>query len=149
MPSISFFRQLRRDGGIRTGVDVDGDTVLSQFEAGQRIDEPDPSLEWYVDVRCDGARLPHTPEAARQWLLRAEAPIRNALEAMAASVPAGIDQGPWPIKHKFRIGSGAARGEVVCSAVRRVSAQNVADVLRNVAKHWRAYVSGPRALQYH
>ena len=30
----------------------------------------DPSLLWYVDVRCSGDQLPRDPQAAREWFLK-------------------------------------------------------------------------------
>jgi len=39
MPTITFFRQARNDGGVRTGIEVEGQTVLSRFE-GEEADDP-------------------------------------------------------------------------------------------------------------
>src|SRR5438105_3447 len=105
MPSIHFFRQLRRDGGIRTGVDVEDETVLWRFHPGRHRGDPDPAIEWYVDVRCQGPRLPHDPEGARDWLLKNGRAIHAALEAVAESIPAGVDPSDWPLRHEFRIGA--------------------------------------------
>ena len=52
---LSFYRQKRQDGGIRTAVTVDGDTVLHRFQPGEGAS--DPALLWYVDLRCAGRRL--------------------------------------------------------------------------------------------
>jgi len=62
MPTITFYRQARRDGGIRTGIEIDQNTVLMRFDRGRK--ESDPALLWCVDVRCSGARLPREPETA-------------------------------------------------------------------------------------
>jgi hypothetical protein len=133
MSTITFFRQARRDGGIRTGIDIDDRTVLSRFEAGGR--EDDPALLWYVDVRCAGPRLPRDVEAARQWLIRHEAAVRQALDALARQAPDGVDASEWPLQTTKRLAG--ATVTVACSAVRRVEAREMAAVLRDVAEHWR------------
>ena len=40
------------DGGYRTGLEVDGETVYGLFEEGQTDDNP--RLHWFVDLRCVG-----------------------------------------------------------------------------------------------
>ena len=52
MPNLTFYRQKRVDGGVRTGVELDGETVASLFEEGDP--ERDPALLWFVDLRCEG-----------------------------------------------------------------------------------------------
>jgi hypothetical protein len=133
MPTITFFRQARRDGGIRTGIDIDDQTVLSRFEGAE---DDDPTLLWYVDVRCAGPRLPRAAEAARQWLERNEKPIVTALEALAKRVPEGSDPSEWPLKLSKRLPNGVTV-IVACSAVRRAEARELADILRDVATRWR------------
>ena len=132
MPTITFVRQARRDGGVCTGIDIDDRAVLFRFEAGRRAE--DPALLWYVDVRCEGPRLPRDVEAARQWLLRHEPQIRQSLETLARQAPDGLDPTEWPLTVTKRL-SGATI-TVACSAVRRVEAREMATVLRDVAEHW-------------
>ena len=67
MPNLTFYRQARIDGGIRTGIELDGDTVFEHFEEGGP--EPDPTLLWFVDLRCQGPGLPDDPRQARDWLI--------------------------------------------------------------------------------
>ena len=55
MSTIVFFRQARIDGGIHTGVDVNG-TGWEFYDAGS--DEHDPALVWYVDLRRKGTTCP-------------------------------------------------------------------------------------------
>jgi hypothetical protein len=132
MPTITFFRQARRDGGVRTGIDIDGRTVLSRFQQGRR--EDDPALLWYVDVRCDGASLPTHVEDARQWLIRHESQIVQVLDALAEKAPDGLDPSEWPLQRSKRLNG--ATITVACSAVRRIEAREMAAVLRDVAEHW-------------
>jgi hypothetical protein len=133
MPTITFFRQARRDGGVRTGIDIDDHTVLSRFEPGRR--DEDPALLWYVDVRCTGPRLPRDVDAARQWLIRHGPQIREALDALADQVPEGLDPSEWPLQTTKRL-SGATI-TVACSAVRRLEAREMATIVQDIADHWR------------
>jgi hypothetical protein len=132
MPTITFFRQARRDGGIRTGIDIDNQTVLSCFEGAE---EDDPALVWFVDVRCSGQRLPRDVEEARRWLERHEAQIAGVLEALAKRLPEGLDPSEWPLKLTKRL-TGQVSVTVACSAVRRVEARKLDQILRDIAKHW-------------
>jgi hypothetical protein len=133
MPTITFFRQARRDGGIRTGIDIDDQTVLSRFDGPE---DDDPTLLWYVDVRCSGPRLPRDAEAARQWLERNAKPIVAALEALADRVPTGLDPSESPLKLSRRLSNGVSV-TVACSAVRRAEARSLPTILRDVAINWR------------
>ena len=137
MATITFFRQARQDGGIRTGIDIDQNTGLSRFETGD--ENADPVLLWYVDVRIEGKKLPRTPESARKWLIEKGRSIRNALLCTAEELTAGIDVSDWPIQRHAPIGTGF-RAKVVCCATRRIEAQQIADVLRDVAEHWKQRV---------
>jgi hypothetical protein len=40
MSRVVFYRQLRMDGGYRTGLEVDGETVYGLFEEGQTDNNP-------------------------------------------------------------------------------------------------------------
>ena len=138
MSTITFFRQARQDGGIRTGIDIDRDTVLARFEAGD--ENADPALLWYVDVRLEGKKLPRTPEAARNLLIEKGPSIRSALLRTAEELAAGMDVSDWPLQRRATIGAGV-RVNIVCSAIRRVEAHQIADVLRDIAEHWDHRVS--------
>jgi hypothetical protein len=136
--SITFFRQARRDGGIRTGVELDGDTLFSRFDEGASDD--DPAIVWYVDVKFTGRTLPHDPEGIRKFLVDCEASVARLLTELAASIPAGIDTTLWPIRSAAKVGT--VRVEVACSAVRRLDASRLAARLRDIAGRWRELVSG-------
>jgi hypothetical protein len=134
MNDMSWFRQKRVDGGIRTGIDVNDTYVFHRFE--NESDEPDPVLLWYVDVRCKGARLPKEPEEVRQWFLDHSEIIRNALSALAQELRAGMDVDIWPVQRKI---PGTPRGVkmcIVCSTSLRIEALDIARVLTDIAKHW-------------
>lgn len=140
MSTVTFFRQKRSDGGVRMGIDVNGSTVLTHFEEGSR--HRDPALLWYVDVRCEGPRIPNDPEAARDWLVRHGPRIVAFLRKVAGEVPAGIDPTDWPFLRKAKVQPSGAQVTIACSAVRRAEAQEISRVLNEIADHWDDWVVG-------
>jgi hypothetical protein len=138
MHTLTFYRQARRDGGVRTGIDIDDDTVLVRFDPGR--EDSDPALLWYVDVRCRGTRLPRDADGARDWLLRQAKTIKGLLESLAGDVPVGADPDQWPLTKQARVSPAGVTITVACSAMRRVEAQRIAEVLRDTAKHWEEWV---------
>jgi hypothetical protein len=133
MTTITFYRQARRDGGIRTGIEIDGNTLLSRFDEGGS--DPDPAIVWYVDVKCRGKSLPKDSEGARRFLISHGATIRRAIASLADEIPAGIDPTAWPVRRETK-SKPDVRIEVACSAVRRLEALKLSDTLRDVASHW-------------
>lgn len=140
MSKLTYYRQKRMDGGTRTGVEVGGVTVLGRFE--HDAEETDPVLRWYVDLRCEGARLPGDPEAVRNWLLDNAGLIRDALHALAEELRAGMDFDTWPLQWKVPKGPRGVRMTIVCSVTRRLDARDIARVLADIAAHWEEVVGG-------
>jgi hypothetical protein len=134
MPKIDFYRQKRVDGGVRTGVEVDGEGAFHQFEPGRR--DSDPALLWFVDVRCQGRSLPTGAEAARRWLLDNTGVIQGGLRALAEEFRAGMDPGVYPLQWRI---PGTAKGRrltIVVSTHRRLVARRMAAALLDVAENW-------------
>jgi hypothetical protein len=144
MPKISFYRQKRVDGGVRTGVEVNDNTVLSSFASGDLKNE-DPALLWYVDVDCQGRQLPADCEEARQWLGDHKKEIATLIESLAEKLRAGKDHNQWPVYIEKAVRGVKVR--VSCSAVRRMEARNLASILGNIAEKWDDYVGGLAAPQ--
>jgi hypothetical protein len=145
MPKLTFYRQRRRDGGTRTGVDVDGAAVLQQFEAGKK--PSDPVLLWFVDIRCEGPSLPATPEGARDWLLAQAETVTTALERLADDIGPGLDVNVWPLRYPVPGTRKGVRLAVVCSATRRLAGREMATVLKDLADNWAKYVRGLKAAE--
>jgi len=137
MSTITFYRQARRDGGIRTGIEIGGDTVLSRFEEGQT--DADPAIVWYVDVRCESASLPKDARGAQELLVGLGVAVIRLLEDLANDIPAGIDPQAWPIGKRKKLKSGITIS-VACSAVRRMEASRMSQTLRDIATHWRELI---------
>jgi hypothetical protein len=138
MTSLLWYRQKRVDGGIRTGVEVDDETVLGLVQ--DIPDEPDPVLAWYVDLRCEGAKLPTKPEEVRRWLIEQAPVIRAGLAAVAAELSAGMDADIWPLQRPLAKAPRGVKMRLVCAATRRVHGRGLAGVLTDIGRHWEEWV---------
>ena len=58
------------------------------------------------------------------------------MSALADEMPLGVDPGDRPLKKSIRIAPSRVSIEVVCSAVRRLEAHHIAEVLRDIATNW-------------
>jgi hypothetical protein len=134
MPQLTFYRQHRRDEGVRTGVDIDGETLLHDFEPG--ADEIDPVLSWWVDVRCEAVRVPEEPAEARKWFLTHAESIQAGLRKLAEEMRAGIDFDTWPLPWKVPKPPRGVHITIGCSASRRLPARKMADALSELAGSW-------------
>lgn len=136
MPDLTLYRQARADGGVRTGLSIDGVTVAQSFEEGNA--EHDPRLVWFVDVRCRGRSLPSEAGDLIDWLSAQSTPIVAALQALADSLSVGVDSdyvpGEWPIRSLPK----GVVGRVVYSSIRIVDARGMAKNVHSVAKAWPA-----------
>jgi hypothetical protein len=145
MGKVGYFRQMRQDGAIRTGITVNGNLVLHLFE--NEAEEPDPALLWYVDVRSEGKSLPTTAEEARSWLLNQSAVIRSALNDLANDLQAGMDIDVWPLQRRITGTPRGLRMTIVCSVVRRLEGLRIAEILRVVAEGWVESIHAAKPLE--
>lgn len=145
MASFCFFRQQREDGGIRTGLDIEGSTVWNKFEPGSA--ESDPALRWYVDLRGEGDSIPLDRDQVREWLLQNATLVESSLLQLAERYSSGMDTELWPVSWDV---SGAPPGvslEIVVSAVHRFTSLQIGDVLRETGLSWRRLVNSiPRSV---
>jgi len=134
MNRISFYRQARSDGGVRSGVDVNGGQAWSIFEPG--AGDPDPALEWYVDIEWSGSSLPTDADEAKALLLAQEPRVSAACEALASRLEVGIDAEPAPFTQSFDAGLSGVKAGVYCSAVHRVSGRDMGRNLKFIGTSW-------------
>jgi len=144
MTTISFYRQMRVDGGKRTGVEIDGETVLERFESGSESE--DSALLWFVDIRCSGADLPSETEAARKWLLDHASLIEAGVRHVANELGAGIDFST-PISRKIPNAGKGVTVEICCSAIRRLHARDIAKALDEIGSHWKEFLKQLEVLE--
>jgi hypothetical protein len=137
MATLTFYRQARADGGLRTGIEIDGETLLEDYLPGGQ--EHDPALLWYVDLRCEGDSLPTEPEAVREWFLENARLIQSGFATCAEELKVGVDSFDQDFRpYERRIGQ-TPDGTVlrVCvSAVRRMDARKIAVELRRIGAEW-------------
>src|SRR5216683_2642808 len=135
MAKIIFYRQKRRDDGIHTGIEIDGYTAMEQ-EEGIDWDNADPILVWYVELRCEGKKLPGKAEEARKWLLEQGRFIRESLVSLASELQVGMDYNNWPLLWTVPNAPRGVRMSVACHAMHRADALAIAEVISDVALHW-------------
>jgi hypothetical protein len=145
MSTITFYRQARQDGGVRTGIEIDRNTVLARFDAGG--EDADPALLWYVDVECKGKSLPSDAGGARDWLIANRKAIQSALNQLAAEVAVGIDAEAWPLHRVVPGIPGGIQVRISCSAIRRLQARDISQVLRGISTRWESYVKAMRPIE--
>jgi hypothetical protein len=132
---LTFFHQKRKDLRTRTGIEVDDDLLLEKLSPG--FDGNDSALLWYVDVRCTGEQpAPTEPPEARALLINMGEPVRSAFLILAEELRAGLDSDVWPIRRRISNLPSGLSGEVVCSAMRRITDGELSHVLRNLAENW-------------
>lgn len=147
MAAITFFRQMRADGGVRSGIDVDGTTVLERFEQGSR--SYDPALVWYVDVRCTGVPIRDEPDAVRAWFIEHASLITTALQDLAGRI-VGVDEEVQPSRWVLRRSPKGVRIAIVACAARRRDGRAMPRQLSFIAANWERLVDELTPLaQYH
>ena len=144
MKQLIFYRQCRRDRAIRMGIALDNDTtLLGALIDGVESREDDPFahvLEWYIDIRCFGSRLPIEAEPARAWFSRHAESLRNGLRRFAKEASSGWDP-VWPTRwDRFEALPRGVRVELVCSATRRDVAIDMPKRLIDFADHFEDYL---------
>ena len=144
MKTINFYKQMRVDGGKRTGIEINGETALERFKEGEGAE--DAALLWFVDVRCAGDNLPETPEAAREWLLKKTPLFQEGITAVAGELQAGIDFAAPFSREIPQIESGVTV-KIFCSAIRRLPAHHIAGALTDLASQWREFINELQVLE--
>jgi hypothetical protein len=140
MPNLTFYHQVRVDGGERTGIELDGNTLLHHFQQGD--EEHDPALLWFLDLRCDGGSLPNEPESVREWFLKNETFFAGRLREIAeVDLRAGFDAEVMPFEKEVAGAPNGARVVVALAAAGRRVGRQIARDLRDVAGNWAMLLS--------
>ncbi|MBI3468008.1 MAG: hypothetical protein HY000_33795 [Planctomycetes bacterium] len=135
MATLTFYRQARYDGGIRTGVDIDGYPLLEKYTPGDV--EEDPTLAWFMDLRFEGDDLPVRPEEAREWLSARSDDVQRCLREASAKLVIGMDKDWQPLLLEMSfdeaVGNGHVPLTIACSTSNRIEARAMPDRLRELA----------------
>ena len=129
MAEVTFYYQERVDGGHRSGLNVDGISVLHGFVPGDT--DRDPALAWYMDVTL-ATVTPPTHATAMVWLNSHTAEIRVSLAEAAEALSLGIDVDSMPAE----FGRNGSEGPIhlTVSAMRRLTGRHVGEKLQQLAK---------------
>ena len=125
---VTFYHQVRADGGRRTGVAINGSAGVEYFFDPAVEDDFDPALRWYVDLTWELLDPPRTQRATRAWYATKLLEIRQILAEVAHSLEAGIDGGLQPWVSTVPTPGGPVR--VAVAAQRRVDGATVAQGIR-------------------
>lgn len=139
MAHFTFYRQMRVDGGVRTGLETSSGVELETFEPGS--DDDDPALLWWVDLRGQGVGIPQEPDLLREWLTARGPEIRDALYQSAERLAAGVDHGSWPFQVGFPQLWPGVDLTVAGSALRRIDAMTIAETLRDLGCQWQSLLA--------
>lgn len=136
MTKLTFFHHKRKDGAVRSGVELDDELLLQKYIPG--AEERDSALLWYVDVRCtvEGSAVTANAGSARMFFERIGEPVEQALQDCAEELAVGLDSEVWPLRKAIKNLPAGIRGEVVCSAMRRVADGELSQLLRELASNW-------------
>lgn len=139
MHSIKFYRQARYDGGVRSGIGVDGTLVMHHFAPGHEDD--DPALRWFVDLIFESDTLPSEAEAARDLLLRQSTFAQHVLRDTAEHLALGIDDEEWPYTVQFKDEPSGITCRLTTSGVRSLADDELAANLAETADNWRTHLN--------
>lgn len=125
---VTFYHQVRTDGGRRTGLSINDSRGIENFVDCPDPEEFDPALRWYIDVSWEVPEPPRTQREARVWYAQHLAELRGVLEAVAETLRAGIDGDlvPWVLDLPGPTGN----VRVTMSAQRRYDGAHVAQGIR-------------------
>lgn len=135
MAKLVFYIQKRFDGGSRTGIELDDETIAHHFEDVQG--EHNPKLRWFVDLRCNGPGVSDDPETAIAWLLGQSEVIRDGFARFAEELAVGAD--PDVFSLRWTAFDGLPEGvemAIVCSATRRTDARELSGIVADFGNRW-------------
>ena len=135
MSKLTFYQQVRVDGGRRIGVDSDAEELLQCFQDG--TSDTNPTLLWFVDIRCEGDRLPGDGEGARAWFANNRDYFAAGLRNVAREeLCVGFDTECYPAQCRLPLGPDNTTVEIVVSAMRRIDGRSMGQRLVEFADEW-------------
>ncbi len=135
MSELIFYRQARIDGGVRTGIELDGMTLAERFE--NESSEPDPVLVWYVELRCEGPGIPEISAEAYRWLIDHSREISEGFARCATETSVGVDPDSYPAFWRdFDNTPPDTQWVIVYSALRRIDSRQLSQILAEIGLTW-------------
>ena len=124
MAKLVFFKNVRTDGGVRTGIEVDDHRYFHHFVDGRK--PRDSALDWFVDIICEGRAIPKKPGELKAFLLQLGPYIRKGLQELAERLQAGLDEQPIPFSYSVKPAPAGLKVTIKGSAIRRIRAEDIA-----------------------
>lgn len=139
MSELIFYRQARIDGGLRTGIELDGEMLAERFE--NESSEPDPILIWYVELRCAGSGIPDTSAEAYRWLVDHSSTISEGFKKCAVETNVGVDPDIYPAQWGgFESTPPDTRWVIAYSALRRIDSRQMNQILAEIGSTWEVLI---------
>lgn len=138
MSKLIFFKNVRQDQAVRTGVEIDGVRLLQRFEEGKS--PSDPALQWWVDVVFAGKTISEDADHVRTWLIENGSFVQNGLQELAEHLLAEIDEESIPFVRKPQRRPPGLACTVKGSSVRRIRTEDMSKHVRDLAKNWQAEI---------
>jgi len=151
MTEITFYRQQRRDGSIRSGLELNGEPqfgLIQSWPSETSDDDLSMVLDWYIDLTIQSPNpIDHSdPEQTKNELLKLQASIQHGLNQLANSMGAGVDFESPVLWSKFPELSEGFHVEMVCRASSRISSRQLMREINEFANHWLEYLGNLKQL---
>ena len=149
MTEITFYRQQRRDGSIRSGLHATGPFDLENFELGPEDLADDPYanvLDWFIDLQLESPTDLINAEAARDELLACKGAIRSGLNQMIDELGVGVDSSMALIWQNFPELPPGYSCRLNLSISRRFRGKTYIDLLQDFMEQWPEYCQSLRVL---
>jgi hypothetical protein len=149
MTEITFYRQQRRDGSIRSGLHATGPFDLENFELGPELLADDPYanvLDWFIDLQLESPADLNHAEAARDELLACKSSIRSGLNLMIQELGVGVDRGMSLTWQNFPGLPDGYSCRLNLSISSRIRGNSYIELLQDFMEHWPDYCRSLRVL---
>ena len=149
MTEITFYRQQRRDGSIRSGLHATGPYDLENFELGpeQLADDPYANvLDWFIDLQLESPTDLKNAEAARDELLACKSAIRSGLNLMIQELGVGVDSSSPLTWQNFPELPPHYSCRLNLSISGRFRGKSYIDLIQDFMEHWPDYCRSLRVL---
>ena len=133
MPEVTFYKHRRMDNGTRYGIALNQRTIFHRYD---RKSDDDPVLQWYIDVRLLGSKIPSDAKGIKHWLLMHGDFIRKGLQAHAKGLSARIVSRGYPIIFDLPEAPDGIYASIVVSAALKLSAADIASELMALHDEW-------------
>lgn len=149
MTEITFYRQKRRDGSVRSGLHATGPYDLENFEKGPEQLADDPCahvLDWFIDLQLQSPRQMDDAEAARDELLSHADEITAGLNRMVDEIGVGLDSNRPVVWQNFPELPTGYSCRLNCSISLKYRGMPYMDLLRDFVGRWPIYCRSLRVL---